>query len=187
MRVVIDPGHGGPDPGARGPGGLTEKEVVLKVAQRVDLYLRRMRHETLLTRADDGEVSLSRRVEAANQAGADLFVSIHANAHADPRAQGLEVWHSRPVDARGQAAAALAYCLLRWLLVTTRRRDRGLKYADDPAREFAVLRATRMPAVLVELAFLSNPAEEHLLAQDWFLEKAALGIAFGLQSFITLP
>jgi len=185
--VVVDPGHGGADPGAVGATGLEEAQVVLAVCRRVEQYLKRLGYRVLMTRTDGRGLALAERAVMANRAGADTFISVHANAAGDRRAQGLEVWHLRPSDRRGQIAGAMALCLLRWLLVATGRRDRGLKFTEDPVREFTVLRSTRMPAVLVELAFLSNPAEAYLLAQEWFQEKAALGIAAGIQAFHSLP
>jgi N-acetylmuramoyl-L-alanine amidase len=184
---VIDPGHGGPDPGAIGNTGLEEAQVVLAVCRKVEQYLKRMGYQVIMTRTSNAGLALVERAAMANRAGADSFLSVHANAAADRRAQGLEIWHPRPSDRRGQTSAALAHCLLRWLLVTTARRDRGLKFTEDPVREFTVLRTTRMPAVLVELAFLSNPAEAYLLAQEWFQEKAALGITAGMHAFHYIP
>jgi N-acetylmuramoyl-L-alanine amidase len=114
--IVIDPGHGGADPGAVGATGLEEAQVVLAVGRRVEQYLKRMGYRVLMTRTDDRGLALAERAAMANRAGADLFISVHANA-----------------------------------------------------------------------AFLSNPAEAYLLAQEWFQEKAALGITAGVHGFQSIP
>jgi N-acetylmuramoyl-L-alanine amidase len=92
-RIVLDPGHGGKDPGAIGPGGLKEKDVVLKIAKKLGKKLEReLGLEIILTRRDDTFVSLDERTAIANQHKADLFVSIHVNANRKPNARGLETY-----------------------------------------------------------------------------------------------
>ena len=92
-RVVIDPGHGGKDPGAIGPRGLREKDVVLKIAKKLERKLNReLGIETVLTRRDDSFVSLDERTAIANAKKADLFISIHANANRKQSARGIETY-----------------------------------------------------------------------------------------------
>jgi len=92
-RVVIDPGHGGKDPGAIGPGGLREKDVVLKIAMKLEKRLQRdLGLETILTRRDDVFIPLDERTAIANTRRADLFVSIHANATRGRRTRGIETY-----------------------------------------------------------------------------------------------
>jgi N-acetylmuramoyl-L-alanine amidase len=113
-RIVIDPGHGGHDPGAMVPG-MTEAELVLDVAQRLEkLLLKQPGVEVTLTRTDDSFVPLEQRTEMANHTGADLFLSIHANAHASPHVRGFETYflnfapnpEAEALAARENAAAA---------------------------------------------------------------------------------
>ncbi len=102
FTIVIDPGHGGKDPGAatRG-GGLAEKELVLDLARRVASKLEsRLQAKVLLTRNSDRYVTLARRKDLANRADADIFVSIHANASVDARARGVETYYLKNTDDR---------------------------------------------------------------------------------------
>lgn len=105
--VVIDPGHGGDDLGALGPGGVREKDVVLTVARRIADGLRRAGLRVVLTREDDRAVGLAERAESANQAGGDLFLSIHANAASSERARGVETYFAS-LEASDAAAGGVA-------------------------------------------------------------------------------
>jgi len=108
QTIVIDPGHGGKDPGAIGTGGLMEKDVVLDVAFRLKTLLRkRLKKEVLLTRAKDQFIPLNERARLANLKKADLFVSIHVNASPSPQARGIEVYlFGRATDKIALATAA---------------------------------------------------------------------------------
>jgi N-acetylmuramoyl-L-alanine amidase len=105
--VVIDPGHGGEDRGAAGPGDLLEKDVVLAVARRVAERLREAGLRVVLTREEDVAVALQERTRIANEAGADLFVSIHANAAPSRVARGMETYFLS-LDASDEAAVRVA-------------------------------------------------------------------------------
>ena len=107
VRVMIDPGHGGEDRGARGSGGLVEKDLVLDVSKRLARLLEKQGLEALLTRTDDQFVSLEKRSAVANEAGADLFVSIHANAAATPAPRGVETFFLS-LEASDEASSRLA-------------------------------------------------------------------------------
>lgn len=185
MLLCLDPGHGGYDPGAVGPTGLKEKDVTLTVALKVGAYLAGAGAAVVFTRSSDQapwpadiNKDLAARCEIANRAGADLFVSIHCNSAVSPNAHGTETYSFRDV---GRAADAARMIQTR-LVETLGLRDRGTKTAN-----YYVLRHTIMPAVLTELAFISNPQEERLLAQPDFRDKAARAIAgaaaeyFGIQ------
>jgi N-acetylmuramoyl-L-alanine amidase len=109
LTVVIDPGHGGKDPGAIGPGGLMEKTVVLQVAQELRQIIREVlpHCRVVLTRDTDVFIPLKRRADTANQQQADLFVSIHANSSANAEASGIETWYlSFAANARAKTTAA---------------------------------------------------------------------------------
>jgi len=179
MIVCIDPGHGGPDPGAVSPEGIQEKKITLTVAKRVAEYLRRAEIQVVLTRDTDKELvagnddsaELRARAEVANNAKADYFVSIHCNAASTPDAEGFEVY-CYPGSIKGAMLAtkiADAYALAS-----------GLKRRKVDTANFQVLRDTVMPATLIELGFLTNKADCALLKEPAFLDKCALGIAFGI-------
>lgn len=175
MRVCLDPGHGGYDPGAVGPGGLKEKDVTLAVALRVGFYLQNSGAEVFFTRASDRvswppevEQDLAARVEIANRGQADLYLSIHCNSAPTPEAGGIETYSFRQTGKAAEVARLIQAELVRELGL----RDRGVKTAG-----FYVLRHTAMPAVLTELAFISNPREEKLLSDPGFQERAAKALA----------
>ncbi|MBI2963082.1 MAG: N-acetylmuramoyl-L-alanine amidase [Deltaproteobacteria bacterium] len=115
FQVVIDPGHGGKDPGARGFGGLEEKDLVLSVSRRLAALLRAdPAIDVALTRSDDRYLSLEERTGFANAQGADLFVSVHANASANPSLRGVEVYYLNNTDNRGTLRLAAMENNLRW-------------------------------------------------------------------------
>ncbi|HIE12116.1 MAG TPA: N-acetylmuramoyl-L-alanine amidase [Desulfotomaculum sp.] len=181
MRLCLDPGHGGYDPGAVGPAGLKEKDVVLAVALETASLLKNSPVEVTFTRTTDRvpwsaekRRELAMRAEIANGSGADLFVSIHCNGAADPGANGTETYYYEGSSRGAKAAEGIQHRLVAALKL----RDRGVKTAD-----FYVLRKTAMPAVLAELAFITNPQEEKLLAQPDFRTRAARAIAQGVADY----
>jgi N-acetylmuramoyl-L-alanine amidase len=145
--VVLDPGHGGQDPGAVGCG-LEEKDVVLDVGRRLDGLLQAAGLRTAMTRADDRFIELRARAAFANDRGATLFVSMHANANAGQPATGTETWIAR---AASNTSNQLAGRLQRELVAEWGLRDRGVKRED-----FSVLVNTSMPAALTEMAFINR-------------------------------
>ena len=158
MLVCVDPGHGGIETGAKGPGGILEKVINLLAGHQLKQALLAAKQHVVLTRLTDIDVSLSSRADIANWAGADVFVSLHCNSAADPSAKGIEVYHHPKASPK---AKSLAADIQKRLVAATGLVDRGVKAAN-----FAVLRRTTMPAVLVEMAFISNPAEEALLLKE---------------------
>jgi len=216
-RIVIDPGHGGEDPGALGPNGLKEKDVVLKIAKLLGRKLEeRLGVEIIYTRSTDVFIPLAKRPAIANSQKADLFVSIHLNAAPDPQARGIETYYLNfTTDPEAMRVAALEnrvndkgladlQDLVKAILANTKLKesrllaervqrelvrtlsrhypdieDRGVKYAP-----FLVLVGTRMPAILVEASFISNPTCAERLTKEDYLEKIAEGIARGIESYI---
>lgn len=170
-KIVIDPGHGGDDPGAVGPTGLQEKDIVLKVSLKVRDLLESYGYTVVMTRTTDVYLSLQERCDIANNSQADLFISIHNNSFSDPSANGTETFSYFPNDTGGQVAKSIQSKLIDALGL----RNRGHKTSD-----FYVLRNTNMPAALTELAFISNPREEALLNTDEFQTKAARAIVDGI-------
>jgi N-acetylmuramoyl-L-alanine amidase len=114
FRVVIDPGHGGKDPGARGLRGLVEKDVVLNVSKLLAARLRGDGVEVFLTRRDDRFLSLEERTAIANSQGADLFLSVHANASSNTALRGVEIYYLNNTDNRGTLRLAAMENNLRW-------------------------------------------------------------------------
>lgn len=171
MKICIDPGHGGRDPGAVSQDGIKESLVNLKCAKLLERYLIRAGHTVILTRRKDVEVDLATRCAYANEQQADIFVSIHANAAASDDANGYEVFHY-PGSVNGEV---LAQCVSNAYKIAT-----GLPCRRVESANFQVLRNTRMPAVLVELGFLTNKGDCALLKEPAFIDKAAMGVAFGV-------
>jgi len=176
--IVIDPGHGGSDPGAVGRNGLQEKVIVLDVGLRVAEKLRAQGAKVVMTRDTDVFIPLAQRVSIAENAGAEIFVSIHANAHPDPGIGGTETYYYRN-KATSTASANLATLSQSELVGALRLRDIGVKDAN-----FLVIRQTSMPSVLLELGFLSNAHEESLMRTDEFRQNAADAIYRSIQGYL---
>lgn len=176
MNIVLDPGHGGSDPGAVGPRRNREADVSLAVCMLLKQELAAQSHSVILTRDTDRDVAgpgvsasleLQSRCDIANRSGADLFLSVHCNAFANPAAHGTETWYY-------SAGASLAAAVQR-RLAALGLMDRGIKQGN-----LYVLKHTAMPAVLAEIAFISNPAEETLLMNEGFLRAVARALAQGI-------
>lgn len=221
LRVIaLDPGHGGHDPGAVGPTGLMEKDLVLDVARRVArLVQARLGAKALLTRDDDRFVSLQERTSFANRERADLFVSIHANAHRQANHAGVETYFlsSEATDSEARQVAALENSVVQlekaavqgrsadivrailWDLAQSefqmessrlaeivqesmtrslRIPNRGIKQAG-----FYVLGGAAMPAILVEIGFVTNPREERRLRSATYRDEIARAIFAGLAEY----
>ncbi len=220
--IVLDPGHGGTELGAQGPGSLLEKDATLALARAVRDTLQRRGYRVVTTRDSDVSVSLEERAAIANAAKADLFLSLHANASRSPAAHGTEVYYLS-LDASDRLAAAVAEVenrlggnptptpssesnaalrdleLILWdlaqnqhLAASSRLAEiiqadfnrllgvttRGVKQAP-----FKVLIGVNAPAVLVEVAFITNPDEEKKLAADEFRTQVAETLAGSLESY----
>jgi N-acetylmuramoyl-L-alanine amidase len=165
VLVCLDYGHGGSDPGAIGPAGTKEADLVLTVGKRCKETLEAAGVDVCESREGREFVSLGARALASNSYGADLFLSIHANSAASPVAAGFEAFTSPgPTEADHFATALLQTFAGRWPDRTFRRDVRD----GDPDKEarFTVLTATRAPAVLFELGFVSNPSEEQWMLRN---------------------
>ncbi|MBD2465442.1 N-acetylmuramoyl-L-alanine amidase [Oscillatoria sp. FACHB-1407] len=172
--VVIDPGHGGRDPGAIGIGGIQEKEIVLAIAQEVASLLERQGVQAVMTRRDDRTLDLEPRVTFAERANADLFVSIHANATASgSNANGAETYYS------SGAGRQLAQAIQSNLIQATGMNDRGVKQA-----RFYVLTQTSMPAALVEVGFVTGQQDVRRLSSPTSRSQIAGAITDGILQYI---
>jgi N-acetylmuramoyl-L-alanine amidase len=220
--IVLDAGHGGHDTGAVGPGGLTEKDLVLDVTRRVArLVEERLDIKVLLSRDGDHFVPLKDRTSFANRERADLFVSIHANAHPSASHEGVETYFlsSEATDIAARQTAALENSVVQlekptparnngrqdvlrtilWDLMQSefltessrlaeivqdamtrslRIPNRGVKQAG-----FYVLGGAAMPAVLVEIGFVTNPREEKRLRDSKYRNEIARAIFFGIAEY----
>lgn len=195
--VMLDPGHGGSDRGARGVTGR-EKELALDLVKRVRRLLEVAGLKVIQTRTTDENVSLDDRVTRTNHTHADLFVSLHFNSGGN--AQGIETYCVPPAGAvstanpfrqlfgGGEDKCAsnkfdeknvwLAHCVQRSMLHVTGANDRGVRRA-----RFVVIRDTSCPSILVESGFLSNPVEEQRLLTADYRDKLAKGIAEGILEY----
>lgn len=186
--IVIDPGHGSiqpggwSDPGAVGPSKLYERDVVLDIAVKTAKILRGDGATVILTRTGDTSLSLVGRADVANQNNADVFVSIHANSNTSSTPSGTSTYYYGSVNGQELARKKLAAAVQQELVNSLGRRNIGIIQGN-----YAVLRNTLMPSILVETAFISNYEEEQLLSDESFRLKAAQGIARGIENYLLNP
>ncbi|PSB16470.1 N-acetylmuramoyl-L-alanine amidase [filamentous cyanobacterium CCP2] len=175
VTITIDPGHGGRDPGAVGIGGIREAEIVLDISRQVAALLEEQGVQVVMTRQDDREVGLEPRVQLANRAGSNLFVSIHANAISlsRPDVNGLETYYY------SSAGERLAQVIHDTVLQMTGVPDRQVRFA-----RFYVLRHTSMPAVLVEVGFVTGDQDSRRLADPDFRTSMAEAITAGILRYV---
>ena len=185
-KIVIDPGHGGNDAGAIGPSGVMEKTVTLKVSLELEKLLENEGAEVIMTRDTDTEVAprgknatdieeLKSRCDIANEAKADIFISIHADSFTNPASRGTTCYYFAEGSPESKKLAEKVHAALIEQIKTP---SRGIKGCN-----FYVVRNTDMPAILVELAFISNPQEEKLLNSKEGVEQAAQGIFDGIEDY----
>ena len=174
MKVFLNPGHapgGHPDPGAvNSESGLRECDVALAVGQSAESYLNAAGVATELFQSD----SLEEICEATNASDAGIFVSIHCNAAEAEEANGTETW----ACAGSYRGSMLASCIQSQIVDALGTTDRGVKIATPGINGLYVLTNTAMPAILVELAFITNTGDEKLLSeeQDTFARAIARGV-----------
>jgi N-acetylmuramoyl-L-alanine amidase len=173
--VVIDPGHGGYQPGTTSVLGAEEKDVNLKIAHKVVANLRQAGVTVKMTRQSDKFVALEDRAALANRVGADLFVSIHCDWIGDSTHKGFTVYVARSASWGSKKAA--------------RAIERRLSDASIPSKgmrkeDFRVLVNTKGPAVLVECGYMSNYDEAALLVSPWYQNKLAKNIADAILDYL---
>jgi N-acetylmuramoyl-L-alanine amidase len=174
LTIVVDPGHGGHDPGAQ-RARSNEKSLTLDISLRLRKALQARGANVLMTRETDRFVSLQGRCDFANQRGADLFVSVHINASPKPGSSGTETFY---YSATSQSFAREVH---KELVKATGRPNRKIHQ-----RRLWVVRHTWMPAILTETAFISNSKEEALLRDPNFRERVARGIAQGVSNYASI-
>ena len=212
-RIIIDAGHGGKDEGTRGPGGMTEKELVLDVAKRVGaLVHERLGVEVVYTRSDDTFIPLERRTEIANEQRGDLFLSIHANASSIKTVSGVEIYYlsfsNSKIDletaARENAGSESSVHELETLLQKAMLNDKLKESAEFAGKvlqamvgpntgktrsrgvrraPFVVLIGANMPSILAEIGFISNPADDALMMKPVHRQRIAESLVRGIQDY----
>ena len=218
--IVLDPGHGGVEEGAKGPDGLLEKDATLALTKTIQEVLQRRGYRVVTTRLSDATVGLDDRAAQANAAKADVFVSIHCNASRSATAHGTEVYYLS-LDASDRAAALLAESenatpavtpdsaeknaavrdldLILWDLAQNQHLSASARLAEIVQADFnrllgittrgvkqapfRVLVGVNAPAVLVEVAFITNPDEEARIGSEEFRRQAAETLAGSLDRY----
>jgi N-acetylmuramoyl-L-alanine amidase len=214
--ITIDPGHGGDDIGARGENGTLEKELTLAVARRLkSTFETRVGIRVLLTRDDDRTLPGDRRTAVANNNKADVFISLHANGSVQKAAQGASIYVAAFDDAGAPDALASTRVpvfggglrdieLVPWDFAQTRHLDQSLELAArlvDALRDkvplgvrpidrapFRVLESANMPAILVEMGYLTNPEHERALAGARFqttFVQAVFDAVLGFRAYLS--
>lgn len=172
-KVFLDAGHGGKDPGAIG-NNLQEKDINLAVTLKVGEILIRHEVEVMFSRATDVHLELHERTQKANLTNSDILISIHCNSAENRTARGVETFHY----SGSERGAALARCIQDELIATKLYSvNRGVKTAN-----FHMIRASNMPGVLTELAFISNSDDAKILRDKQ--EQLALAIAKGILTYL---
>jgi N-acetylmuramoyl-L-alanine amidase len=216
-RIVLDPGHGGRDPGASA-FGMQEKDLVLQVAKKLAIKLKKeMGYEVILTRNNDTYISLEERTAIANTNGADLFISLHLNAHPSAKVHGFETYYlNLSTDSEAIRVAALENATsthqlsdLQTILSDimknskidessrlahrvqdalssglTNRKYPQVKSLGVKQAPFYVLIGAEMPAILVEMAFLSNKTDANQVKKEGYQDALAAEIVQGLQTYV---
>ncbi len=181
--IFIDPGHGGSDPGAIGLGKTYEKDITLSISLKLRDALVKKGAKVVLSRTTDRDVhsrgasdkdELQARVDGGAKAGADVFVSIHNNANSKREIGGLSTYYY----AKTKYDQILASALQKSMVSSCGLDDKGVRQAD-----FYVTKRSKMPAVLLEVAFISNPKEEKLLKSNWFQNKMVASVVSGLEQY----
>lgn len=180
LRVVIDPGHGGADPGFVGATGAREDVSCFAIARAVEAELTASGTQVFLTRRPSDGPSDAERAALANALEADLFLAIHLGG-AEPRARGAAAFYFGHERFRSEMGARLAECLLEQVCAL------GFIDGRTHAKTFPILRETRMPAVLLEPGHITNADDEGMLTDPEFVQKLASAICEGVRRFAHAP
>jgi N-acetylmuramoyl-L-alanine amidase len=171
--VMIDPGHGGADPGDRSPLGSAEGDLCWDICTHLAAMLGQSGARVRLSRTEAEGPEATERARRANDSGAEIFLSIHLNSHSEPSAEGASTYYFP----RSQSGEMLAEAIKDDLV------ELGLRDCRSHARSYSILKETRMPAVLIEPAFISNPDEAKLLEDGDFRRTLAQAVANGVRRF----
>lgn len=186
-QIVVDPGHGGHDPGAQS-GGHKEKDLALIYGKAIRDALKEIGYPVVMTRDTDIFIALGERAAIANRLGARAFISVHFNAASAAAANGLWVIHDD--DTKPEAGVSLAHAIFRRLDLIEGITDSDPEvevYADKTGwvagRELTVVSESNMPAVLLELGFLTNKLDREQLIAPEVIKEVARGVALGLSDW----
>ncbi|MCT4606057.1 MAG: N-acetylmuramoyl-L-alanine amidase family protein [Marinisporobacter sp.] len=175
--IIIDPGHGGKDPGASNKAlNLVEKELTLDTSLRLNDLLKKAGFTTYMTRNDDRTLDLYGRPEVANGLGGAVFVSIHYNYAGNKNVSGIEMLY---VDDPNRDCKRFAKTIQEEMIKALKTNDRGIK--NEP--EFVVIRETNMPSVIAEVGFISNPTEGSLIRTAEYRQKSAQALFNGIKRY----
>lgn len=181
--IFLDPGHGGKDDGAHSleKPVYHEKNLTLTTTKLVETYLQQLKLSVLLSRDKDVYLTLDDRTTLAEKKQAKLFVSIHFNAALSTSAHGIEVFYYKSdKDAdRSKKSKLLADDVLKEVLSSTQAKSRGVKHGN-----YAVIRESKMPAILIEGGFMTNSDEMEKMKDPQYLKKIAWGIAKGIENYL---
>ena len=182
--IVIDPGHGGSDPGASSPNKIREKDLNLIMSLKLEAALKALGYNVVMTRSSDVAVGLYDRPAQANEINADIFISMHANSTTNSAVSGIEVLYCPATTGskKTQDQYPLAKMVMDEILKTTGGKERGVIKRPD----LVVLNRTNMPAILVETGFLSNANEEKLITNDSYQNKMTQGIVNGINQYFEM-
>lgn len=170
--IVVDPGHGGDDPGAQGFNGILEKDINLKTALYLAKYLKAKGANVFLTRKTDIKKNLPDIVSFANRIGADIYLGVHYNSLDNPRITGTETYYFH------EHSRALADTVHRSLVQGLRRKDRGVRQAM-----LYTIHHTSMPAILLEPVYMTGDQEGALITSPSFQKEVARDIAQGVEAY----
>lgn len=176
MKWYLDFSHGGKDPGALGSKNTKESDTVLKIGMLVKSKLEKHSEKVITTRESDSFYSLEYRTNKANKNSCDYFISIHMNSSTNKTAKGTETW----VYDSNSKIYNLAQNLSSNLSTNLKTPNRNVK----ESKKFFVLKNTKMPALIIEIDFISNPEIESLCVNESYIKNVADTIASTLLSFI---
>lgn len=180
--IVLDAGHGASDGGAIGTTGVAEKDINLKIAQKLQKLLEQTGATVIVTRADDSAIAETKRSDMRlrknikETSSADIFVSIHMNKFSQSKYSGAQVFYSS--DEKSKALGEAIQASMRNILNPDN--NRVAKSAED---SIYILKKSDVPSVIVECGFLSNPEEEELLTQADYQDKVAWSVYAGITSY----
>lgn len=194
IKIVVDAGHGEPDGGAVSTSGVKESELNLQIAQKLKNKLEELNIEVIMTREDENNIALAseqqnkirqiktsdlnNRVKIANESGAILLVSIHMNKFEDSKYRGWQTFYSKASEEGKKLAEMIQSSIGESIQIENKRealKIDGIKIIDK----------SKIPAVIVECGFLSNPEECKLLQEELYQEKMVEGIKNGIQKYIS--
>ena len=203
--IVLDPGHGGDEIGARGPEGTLEKSVTLHLARVLSAELQH-NYRVVLSRTDDYQMSLDNRTATANNLKADLFISVHTGGSFVHSTSGAIIYHYQPFseEARGRTTGLSppdekSDAPILWDQVQNRFMEKSrilaglinddlnasgvIKQSRIAGAPLVVLEGVNMPAILIEIGYLTNPAEERRLRDERYLTSLAAAIKGGIDEY----